>query len=122
MEQRFLDIIWLDNLLVNFIVLWLTRKLAGNSCPMWRLWCSAGLGASYAIALILPGFGCLNMLPFKFLLSLIMLAAGFRIRTLREFLNYLDIFMALHFSWEERLLVYFTCLAEEYRYPGVFFL
>lgn len=97
MEQRFLDIIWLDNLLVNFIVLWLTRKLAGNSCPMWRLWCSAGLGASYAIALILPGFGCLNMLPFKFLLSLIMLAAGFRIRTLREFFKLFGYFYGITF-------------------------
>ena len=71
--QLFLDVIWLDNLIVNFIVLYITWKLSGNTGSLLRLWCSAGIGAFYAVLLILPGFSFLSWLPFKILLSLIML-------------------------------------------------
>ena len=77
--QLFLDVIWLDNLIVNFIVLYITWKLSGNTGSLLRLWCSAGIGAFYAVLLILPGFSFLSWLPFKILLSLIMLLAGFRL-------------------------------------------
>lgn len=97
MEYRFLDFIWLDNLLVNFIVLWITWKLSRNISPMWRLWCSACIGAAYAVVLILPGFALLSCLPCKILLSLAMLAAGFRIRSLREFLKLFGYFYGITF-------------------------
>jgi len=94
---RYLDIIWLDNLLLNFIVLWITRKLARNASSMWRTWCSAAIGAFYAVFLILPGFSWLSMLPFKFLLSLIMLAAGFRIGNFRDFIKLFGYFYGITF-------------------------
>jgi stage II sporulation protein GA (sporulation sigma-E factor processing peptidase) len=97
LEYRFLDVIWLDNLLINFIVLWITWKLSRNISPMWRLWCSAGIGAGYATVLILPGFDCLAALPFKILLSFAMLTAGFRIRSPKEFAKLLGYFYGITF-------------------------
>jgi stage II sporulation protein GA (sporulation sigma-E factor processing peptidase) len=97
LKQCFLDVIWLDNLLINFIVLRVTWKLSGNTSPIWRLWCSACIGACYAILLILPGFSYLSGLPLKLLLSLAMLAAGFRIRSFTEFLKLLGYFYGVTF-------------------------
>jgi len=93
----YLDVIWLDNLLVNFIILWVTWKLSGNTAPMWRLWCSAGIGAFYAAFLVLPGFSVLSGLPLKVLLSLAMLALGFKIRSLKDFLKLLGYFYGITF-------------------------
>ena len=97
MEYRYLDIIWLDNLFVNFILVWITWKLSGNTAPMWRLWCSACIGAVYAVVLILPGFSVLAWLPFKILLSLAMLTAGFRISSLKDFFKLFGFFYGTTF-------------------------
>lgn len=96
-EYRYLDIIWLDNLLVNFIVIWITWKLSGNTAPMWRLWCSACLGAVYAVLLVLPGFFFLAWLPVKVLLSLAMIFAGFRIPSIKGFYKLFVIFYCITF-------------------------
>lgn len=97
MQYLFIDVIWLDNLIVNFIVLWITWKLSRNSSPMWRLWCSACVGAVYAALLILPGFAWLAILPLKILLSLVMLAIGFRLQSLPEFLKLFGYFYGITF-------------------------
>ena len=92
-----MDVIWVDNLLINFLVLWITWMLSGNTAPMWRLWCSACIGACYVILLILPGFSILSGFPLKVLLSLAMLAVGFRIRTWSVFLKLLGYFYGITF-------------------------
>jgi stage II sporulation protein GA (sporulation sigma-E factor processing peptidase) len=96
-EYRYLDIIWLDNLLVNFIVVWITWKLSGNTAPMWRLWCSACVGAVYAVFLILPGFSLLAWFPVKVLLSLAMLIVGFRISSIKDFFKLFGFFYSITF-------------------------
>jgi stage II sporulation protein GA (sporulation sigma-E factor processing peptidase) len=96
-EYRFLDVIWLDNLLVNFVVLWITWKISGNAAPMWRLWCSACVGACYAIMLLMPGFSILSAVLLKILLSLTMLAVGFRISSFSEGLKLLGYFYGATF-------------------------
>ena len=97
LQYLFLDIIWLDNLIVNFIVLWITWKLSRNTSPMWRLWCSACIGAVYAVFLIMPGFTWLGRLPLKIMLSLVMLAAGFSIQSLQAFLKLFGYFYGVTF-------------------------
>ncbi len=92
-----MDVIWLDNLLVNFVVLWLTWKISGNTAPMWRLWCSACIGACYTILLILPGFSILSTFLLKIILSLTMLAVGFRISSFSKGLKLLGFFYGITF-------------------------
>ncbi len=92
-----MDVIWLDNLLVNFVVLWLTWKISGNNAPMWRLWCSACIGACYTILLILPGFSVLSTFILKIMLSLAMLAVGFRISSFSAGLKLLGYFYGITF-------------------------
>ncbi len=92
-----MDVIWLDNLLVNFVVLRLTWKISGNNAPVWRLWCSACIGACYAILLILPGFSILSVVLLKIMLSLTMLLVGFRIRSFSEGLKLLACFYGVTF-------------------------
>lgn len=97
MEYRYLDVIWLDNLLLNFVVLWITWKLTGNIAPMWRLWCSACIGAVYAVFVILPGNTFFTLLPCKVLLSLAMLAAGFQISSWKDFFKLFGFFYGTTF-------------------------
>lgn len=78
METRYLDVIWLDNLMMNFLLLLTVRRLSGNRTQLWRLWLSAAVGAVYAVFLLLPGYALLAAPGFKLLLSLGMLFIAFR--------------------------------------------
>ena len=43
-EYRYIDIIWLDNLIMNFIVLYITLKLTKGRSTVWRILLSAAIG------------------------------------------------------------------------------
>ncbi len=92
-----MDVIWLDNLFANFLVLWLTWKVSGNTAPMWRLWCSACVGACYTILLILHGYSVLSAFLLKIMLSFTMMAIGFRITSFSGGLKLLGYFYGITF-------------------------
>ena len=72
-EYRYLDILWIDNLLMNFIILWITSKIIKSQGAVWRLWLAALLGATYAAVLFIPQFEVLTRFTMKIALSLTML-------------------------------------------------
>jgi len=122
-EYRYLDVIWLDNLFLNYILNWITRKLSGNASPMWRLWCSAGVGAVYAVFMILPGFSILSRFPLKVLLSLVMLAIGFRISGFRDFMKLFGLFYGATFLLGGTAFgIYYFCNVGITVTNGVFFI
>lgn len=91
-EYRYLDIIWLDNFIMNFILLWVTSKISRNQSQIWRLWLSASIGAFYSIALFIPGFGILGKIPIKMAISIIMLVLAYKFSSYKEFLKRIPIF------------------------------
>jgi len=98
-EYRYLDIILLDNLIMNFIILWIVWKVLKNTAPIWRLWCSSFIGSMYAVLLLIPGFILFEQLYFKLVLSLVMMLIGFRIQTLKDFLKLLGFFYGITFMF-----------------------
>jgi stage II sporulation protein GA (sporulation sigma-E factor processing peptidase) len=109
-EYRYLDIIWLDNLIMNFIILWVTLKLSKSRDSIWRLWLSAAIGAFYAVFLFIPGFVVLQKFPLKIALSLVMLIIAFKLRTFKNFFKLLGIFYVVTFVFGGAALglYYFT--------------
>lgn len=109
-EYRYIDVIWLDNIVMNFLLLYAVRKMAKNPAPMWRLWCSACLGALYAVLVLLPGFQFLASIGFKLALSALMLVTGYRFADLRDFFKLLGFFYGATFLFGGAAfgLYYFT--------------
>lgn len=109
-EYRYLDVIWLDNLIMNFIILWVTLKFSKNKDSIWRLWLSSAIGAFYAVALFIPGFGILQKFPLKIALSLVMLIVAFKLRTFKDFFKLLGFFYVVTFVFGGAALglYYFT--------------
>ena len=96
-EVRYIDIIWLDNLIMNFLLLWGVYRFTRNKAPIWRLWASAFLGAGYAVLVLLPGFGFLSHPAVKLGLSLAMLMTAYIIPAPRDFLKLLACFYGATF-------------------------
>lgn len=121
-EYRYLDIIWLDNLVMNFILLWAVSKVFKEKPSLWRLLTSSSLGALYAVLLIC-GFNILNNMIFKLVLSLSMVLIGYRHTSFSRFLKLLGLFYGLTFALGGAAFgVYFFMEGIAYTKDGVFYL
>lgn len=96
-EYRYLDILWIDNLFMNFIILWVTSRITKNKGAVWRLWLAAIIGATYAVILFMPQFGIFSRFTMKIALSLTMLLIAYKFRSFKEYMKILGIFYAVTF-------------------------
>lgn len=96
-EYRYLDVIWLDNLVMNFIILWTVKKVSRNNTRLWRLWASAVIGAFYAVSTILPAFELFNNFWIKILFSVIIVLAAYKTIKLDDFIKLIGLFYLVNF-------------------------
>ena len=93
----YIDILFVDNLVMNFIILRIVYKLSRNRSGVWRLWLAAAIGALYAVLIVLPELRILQKIPMKLALSLITLLTAFEINTFKEFIKIFIILYATTF-------------------------
>lgn len=77
MTVVYIDSLFLLNLIVNYLLLLATAKLAGEILHRWRLGLGAALGALYAAAVFFPGMGFLLHPLCKLASAVLMLLVGF---------------------------------------------
>lgn len=75
--QVYVDLVFLLNFLVNYLLLRTTAKLGGSSTRKRRLALAAGIGAIYAVAVYLPGFLFFQTVPMKLVFAVLMLLCAF---------------------------------------------
>ncbi len=92
----YIDVLLLENIVVNYLILFITSKLVRQQTTSLRLLAGAGLGAVYACLLVfLPDIRIYFSLPAKVLLSFAIIALSFRIPGFKAFLRILAIFYAV---------------------------
>ena len=96
-EYQYLDILFVDNLVMNFFILWIVHRFSKNRGSVWRLWLAAAAGALYAVLIVLPGFQMLQKIPMKLALSLIMILTAFELNTFKEFFKTYAVFYMITF-------------------------
>lgn len=89
----YVDILFFENLVINFLILWITKKVIKSPTSSLRLFLGAFIGAAYVILLlILPGVKAYYTGTAKFLLSLLIIAVSFNQRKANEFIKTLCVF------------------------------
>jgi len=73
----YVDQVFIGSLVMNYMILWVAARLGGVSLSRRRLLGGAFLGAFYSLALFVPAWHNLLAPGYKFLASLIMVAAAF---------------------------------------------
>lgn len=73
----YVDVLFVVNFLMDYVILWATARLAQIRCVPWRLVCGALLGALYSVTVLLPGLEFLSVLWMKFLVSILMVVTAF---------------------------------------------
>lgn len=89
----YVDILFFENLVINFLILWISKRVIKSPTSSLRLFLGALIGAAYVILLlILPGVKAYYTATAKFLLSLLIIAVSFNPKKVSEFIKTLCVF------------------------------
>lgn len=88
----YVDVLFMTNLICDFFLLYLTRAVYKSRSPAWRLVLGAVIGSAYAVAMFFSSLSLLAGALVRLAASCVIVAASFRIRTLRDFLSLLCLF------------------------------
>ena len=90
--EIYVYIIFLQNIIINFIILWATSKISDVETTFFRIFLSSMAGAFYAILFLiihnLPIYSAL----WKFVFSIIMVYIAFRPRRIKYFIRIICVF------------------------------
>lgn len=73
----YVDMLFLINFLMDYVVLWTAARLAQIRVSFWRLAAGAGIGALYSVIALFPHLEQLSAFEVKFLVSLVMVMAAY---------------------------------------------
>jgi stage II sporulation protein GA (sporulation sigma-E factor processing peptidase) len=106
----YVDILFVINLLVNYILLWTTGKIAKRKASTIRLIIGALIGAIYAVIMFFPAFKIYYTVIAKLLFSMLLIAITYNIEKIKEFFRVLAIFYVVSFTFGGAALglFYFT--------------
>ena len=93
----YLDLLWLQNLIMNFLLLFTTSKCARSKTGVSRLLVSAAIGAFYAVAAILLETSMLQSLFVRILISIVMLVVAFGLDDVKKFFRLTVLFYGVTF-------------------------
>ncbi|MDD3838967.1 MAG: sigma-E processing peptidase SpoIIGA [Clostridia bacterium] len=110
MHKVYLDVLFIQNIIMNYIILWSVKKLMKIRTSDIRLIAASALGGVYAIFALYPNFELLMNAPTKFILSLLMVLIAFSTHNLSEYFKVLGVFYLMTFVFGGAAfgLFYFT--------------
>ncbi len=83
----YIDVLFLTNMIINYIILSLSAKLATIKASPIRLILSAMLGAVYAVCMFFPRLSVFYSGLGKVIISLLMLTVAFKIYSIKSFIR-----------------------------------
>ncbi|WP_127579643.1 sigma-E processing peptidase SpoIIGA [Paenibacillus koleovorans] len=111
----YLDLIFLINLFVDGVILYMTAWTRKLPVKLWRLGLSAALGASYVLLMWIPSLSFMFTIAAKCLLSVVMLVLAFGFGSMQAFLRNIGTFYLINFAVAGGIfaLYYFTQTSSE---------
>jgi len=94
----YLDILFLENLLINYVILSLTQRFSRKYSTPFKLLLGAFIGAGYVLIFFLTPYSFFREFLAKFLLSLLIIYMAFSPETLKEFFRILSVFYLVSFA------------------------
>lgn len=95
----YVDVLFVVNAFINYILLYVTSKLAKLPTTPLRLLFGALAGAVYAVCMFFPQVRALYTVASKFAVSLVLVGIAFRMRRLRTYIRVVCIFYLASFTF-----------------------
>ncbi|MDI3310527.1 MAG: sigma-E processing peptidase SpoIIGA [Thermoanaerobacterium sp.] len=91
------DVIFVENLIINYIILYLTKRFSRSNTNNVKLIFSSALGALYVVLIFFSLPNIIYSLTFKIIISILMIAIAFGFNRFYEFVKILSIFYLISF-------------------------
>ena len=93
----YVDILLAENILMNYLILWLTSAAVKADTSRIKRLAAATVGALYALLIFFPGYRVLYSMAMKVLLSFLIIIIAFTPQRFREFVKQLAVFYLVSF-------------------------
>ncbi len=93
------EYLFIENLLMNWLILHLTAYFSKENTPKYKLWIGAGLGAIYAFVFFFPALNFLYSIIMKILISMLIIVITFMPYKFKSFFKLLGIFYLISFMF-----------------------
>lgn len=99
MQILYVDEIFLINLVINFVLLYLTAKIVRLHISILRLICGSVLASIYTILMILPDLGFMYTFLGKLVFSFLLITVSYKFQRLFVYMKLLLVFYAVTFAF-----------------------
>lgn len=93
----YLDMVFLINLLMNFLILLFVAIVLNLKKNFFRIFLGAAAGCIFLLSIVLPHFPVFQSLPFKIALSAAMILVSFQPHSFKDFIKILGFFYLISF-------------------------
>lgn len=97
MVKLYVDIIFFENLIMNYIILYMTKRFSKYKTTYGKLFLGALIGALYIILFFLPLTHALYSITAKIVMSFLIIMIAFLPCTLKDFIRLLSLFYMISF-------------------------
>lgn len=106
----YVDILFLLNFVLNYLLLLTTQKICKNPAKAWQLSIGAAAGSIYAVLMFFPSLSIFYSIIAKLVFSALLVIISFRITKWREFMRLFIVFYLANFMFAGAAfaLFYFT--------------
>lgn len=93
----YLDIVFLENLIINYIIIYLTGIISKSKITYWKIFVGSLIGAIYSIIYYLFNFKIYGKLILKIILSIIIIYVSFKSTNLKTLIKQISLFYIVSF-------------------------
>ncbi|WP_053956903.1 sigma-E processing peptidase SpoIIGA [Inediibacterium massiliense] len=93
------EYLFIENLLMNWLILHLTGYFSKYDMKKWKIWVGASIGACYAFVIFFPSLSFLYSFLMKFIVSIFIIIVTFTPYKFKDFAKLLGIFYLISFMF-----------------------
>lgn len=93
----YLDIVFLENVLMNYIIIFATGVVIRDECRKWRIFAASVVGAVYTVVMYLNVIPIYSNFVMKIVLSIVIVYVAFKVKSFKKLVKNLVIFYLVSF-------------------------
>ncbi|QCX32574.1 sigma-E processing peptidase SpoIIGA [Caloramator sp. E03] len=114
----YIDVLVLENFFMNFLLLYILKRICKHNANIWKIAIAALIGALYIIFIFSPDFNFMYTLLMKFMMSLIMIVIAFTPNKIKDLIRIVILFYIEAFITGGSILAIFYLTRNEINITG----
>lgn len=95
----YIEYLLMENIIINFIILYVTRRITRTKTSKFRLLASALVGSIYTVIVFFPSFEFMGKFLIKFSISILMIIIAFNPEKFQQFIKQISTFYMISFMF-----------------------